>query len=118
LELSIPPSPTRLGGVRRAARACLRGISEEIADDVVVALNEAATNAVLYGSQGGSSSRSSSPSPATGLRRRSWIMARRHHPGVPPTPTAASCAPAAGAFGCCASWWMRYGWSGSSSAPG
>jgi serine/threonine-protein kinase RsbW len=39
--------------VRRAARACLRGVSEEIADDVVVALNEAATNAVLYGSHGG-----------------------------------------------------------------
>jgi serine/threonine-protein kinase RsbW len=55
LELSIPPSPTRLAGVRRAARACLDGVSEEIADDVVMALNEAATNAVLYGSPGGQS---------------------------------------------------------------
>jgi serine/threonine-protein kinase RsbW len=53
LELSVPPSPTRLAGVRRAARACLRGISEEIADDVVMALNEVATNAMLYGSRGG-----------------------------------------------------------------
>ena len=33
--------------------AYLRGVPEEIADDLVVALNEAATNAVLYGSRGG-----------------------------------------------------------------
>jgi anti-sigma regulatory factor (Ser/Thr protein kinase) len=53
MELSIPPSPSRLTAVRRAARAYLRGVPEEAADDVVLALNEAATNAVLYGSRGG-----------------------------------------------------------------
>jgi anti-sigma regulatory factor (Ser/Thr protein kinase) len=53
MELSIPPSPRHLGGLRRAARTSLRGVPEEVADDVVLALNEAATNAVLYGSSGG-----------------------------------------------------------------
>jgi anti-sigma regulatory factor (Ser/Thr protein kinase) len=55
MELSIPPSPSRLAGLRQAARTALRGVSQEIADDVVLALNEAATNAVLYGSRGGQS---------------------------------------------------------------
>src|SRR6266487_857513 len=53
MELSIPASPSRLAELRRAARASLRGVSDEVADDVVLALSEAATNAVLYGSSGG-----------------------------------------------------------------
>jgi anti-sigma regulatory factor (Ser/Thr protein kinase) len=53
MELSIPPTPSRLAALRLAARAHLRGVPEEVANDVVVALNEAATNAVLYGSRGG-----------------------------------------------------------------
>ncbi len=53
MELSIPASPSRLVGLRRAARAYLRGVSEEVADDVVLALHEVATNAVLHGSGGG-----------------------------------------------------------------
>ncbi len=52
MELSIPASPSRLAGLRRAARVYLRGVAEEVADDVVLALDEAATNAVLYGSSG------------------------------------------------------------------
>ncbi len=52
MELSIPASPSRLAELRRAARASLRGVADEVADDVVLALNEAATNAVLYGSSG------------------------------------------------------------------
>jgi anti-sigma regulatory factor (Ser/Thr protein kinase) len=53
MELSVPPSPVHLAGLRRAARACLQGVASEAADDVVLALNEAATNAILYGSSGG-----------------------------------------------------------------
>jgi len=53
MQLSIPASPSRLAELRRAARASLRGVSDEVADDVVLALSEAATNAVLYGSSGG-----------------------------------------------------------------
>src|SRR6266545_3248655 len=52
MELSIPASPSRLAGLRRAARVYLRGVAEEVADDVVLALDGAATNAVLYGSSG------------------------------------------------------------------
>jgi serine/threonine-protein kinase RsbW len=53
VELSIPASPARLAGLRRAARASLREVQDEVADDVVLALNEVATNAVLHGSSGG-----------------------------------------------------------------
>ena len=53
MEVSVPASPSRLSGLRRAVRADLRGVSEEVADDVVLALSEAATNAVLHGSSGG-----------------------------------------------------------------
>jgi anti-sigma regulatory factor (Ser/Thr protein kinase) len=53
MELSLPASPAHLAGLRRAARACLQGVASDAADDVVLALNEAATNAILYGSGGG-----------------------------------------------------------------
>jgi anti-sigma regulatory factor (Ser/Thr protein kinase) len=53
MEGSVPASPSRLAGLRRAVRADLRGVSEEVADDVVLALSEVATNAVLHGSSGG-----------------------------------------------------------------
>ena len=53
MEVSVPASPSRLSGLRRAVRADLRGVSDEVADDVVLAVNEAATNAVRYGSRGG-----------------------------------------------------------------
>jgi anti-sigma regulatory factor (Ser/Thr protein kinase) len=52
MELSVPASPSRLAELRRTARVYLEGVSDEVADDVVLALNEAATNAVLYGSSG------------------------------------------------------------------
>jgi anti-sigma regulatory factor (Ser/Thr protein kinase) len=53
MEVSVPASPSRLAGLRRAVRADLRGVSDEVADDVVLALSEVATNAVLHGSSGG-----------------------------------------------------------------
>jgi anti-sigma regulatory factor (Ser/Thr protein kinase) len=53
MELSIPASPSRLAWLRRAARASLREVQDEVADDVVLALSEVATNAVLHGSSGG-----------------------------------------------------------------
>jgi anti-sigma regulatory factor (Ser/Thr protein kinase) len=53
MQLSMPASPSRLAGLRHAVRAYLRGVSDEVTDDVVLALNEVATNAVLYGSSGG-----------------------------------------------------------------
>jgi anti-sigma regulatory factor (Ser/Thr protein kinase) len=53
MELSLPPSPAHLAGLRQAARAYLRGVASEAAEEVVLALNEATTNAILYGSTGG-----------------------------------------------------------------
>ncbi len=52
MELSIPASPSRLAELRQAARASLHGLADEVAHDIVLALDEAATNAVLYGSSG------------------------------------------------------------------
>jgi anti-sigma regulatory factor (Ser/Thr protein kinase) len=52
MEVSVPASPSRRAGVRQAVRADLGGVSDEVADDVVLALSEAATNAILYGSGG------------------------------------------------------------------
>jgi len=118
VELSIPPSPSRLAGLRRAARAYLRGVPEEVADDIVVALNEAATNAMLYGSRG------RQPIQVLARVTDGWVEASvldhgpQPPPGRPADTTAVSCALAGGVCGCCADWWMRYGWSGSSSAPG
>src|SRR6266536_2145091 len=37
MELSIPASPSRLAGLRRAARVYPRGVAEEVADDWVEA---------------------------------------------------------------------------------
>jgi hypothetical protein len=117
MEVSVPASPSRRAGVRQAVRADLGGVSDEVPDEVVLALSEAATNAILYGSGGGSRSRWSSTSAMTGLRPRCWIMARSRHQASrqPATPT--SCALAGGACGCWVGWWMRSALSASSSAP-
>ncbi len=53
MQLTIPASPAHLAGLRRAARASLREVSNEVAEEVVLAVNEAATNAILYGSGAG-----------------------------------------------------------------
>ena len=45
--------PAHLVGLRRAARVYLGEVASEAADDIVLTLNEAATNAILYGSGGG-----------------------------------------------------------------
>jgi anti-sigma regulatory factor (Ser/Thr protein kinase) len=54
MEISFAGSPSRLADLRRAIRSSLaevRGdIPSEVIDDVVLAVSEAATNAVLYGS--------------------------------------------------------------------
>ena len=117
MELSVPASPSRLAALRRTARTYLHGVSEEVADDVVLALHEAATNAVLYGSRGGQ------PIQVGVHVTDDWVEATvlDHGPQPPafqqlPTPT--SCLPVGGACGCWAGWWMRYALSGSSSAPG
>jgi anti-sigma regulatory factor (Ser/Thr protein kinase) len=117
MELSIPASPSRLAELRRTARVYLHGVSDEVADDVVLALNEAATNAVLYGSSG------DQPIQVAVHVNHDWVEATVLDPGPQPPaslPAAADpdqlCA-GGGACGCCAGWWMRCGLNGSSSAP-
>jgi anti-sigma regulatory factor (Ser/Thr protein kinase) len=53
MELTIPAAPAHLAGLRQAARHALREVPPKIADELVLALDEAATNAILYGSRGG-----------------------------------------------------------------
>jgi anti-sigma regulatory factor (Ser/Thr protein kinase) len=53
VELTISASPSELAGLRRAAREALREVPTQVADDMLLALDEAATNAILHGSDGG-----------------------------------------------------------------
>ena len=53
MELTIPATPVELAGLRQAARHALREVPPEIAEELVLALDEAATNAILHGSRGG-----------------------------------------------------------------
>jgi anti-sigma regulatory factor (Ser/Thr protein kinase) len=54
MEISFAGSPSRLAELRRAIRSSLAempgAIPSEVVDDVVLAVSEAATNAILYGS--------------------------------------------------------------------
>jgi anti-sigma regulatory factor (Ser/Thr protein kinase) len=53
VELTISASPFQLAGLRRAARDALGEVPTEVADEMLLALDEAATNAILHGSDGG-----------------------------------------------------------------
>jgi anti-sigma regulatory factor (Ser/Thr protein kinase) len=54
MEISFAASPSCLAGLRRAVRSSLAevpgAIPSDVVDDVVFAVSEAATNAILYGS--------------------------------------------------------------------
>jgi anti-sigma regulatory factor (Ser/Thr protein kinase) len=118
MELSIPASPSRLAGLRRAARASLREVQDEVADDVVLALNEVATNAVLHGSSGGQ------PIQVVVHITNDWVEASVLDHGPSPRPasqprlTLTSSALAGGACGCWGGWSMRSALNASGSAPG
>ena len=54
MELSFPASPAHLADLRQSVRIGLQGeIPERDLEELLVALNEAATNAMLYGSGAG-----------------------------------------------------------------
>jgi anti-sigma regulatory factor (Ser/Thr protein kinase) len=54
VELSVPASPAHLADLRRSVRVGLQGvIPDRDLEDILLAVNEAATNAMLYGSGGG-----------------------------------------------------------------
>ncbi|HZD73997.1 MAG TPA: ATP-binding protein [Actinomycetota bacterium] len=86
MEISFAASPTCLAGLRRAIRGSLAeapaAIPDEVVDDVVLAVSEAATNAVLYGSG------DAQPVTVTVRVRGGWIEATirdRGRPTAPPT---------------------------------
>jgi anti-sigma regulatory factor (Ser/Thr protein kinase) len=53
MELTMSAAPFELAGLRRAARDALGEVPTEVADEMLLALDEAATNAILHGSGGG-----------------------------------------------------------------
>jgi hypothetical protein len=101
------PGPSRRAAATRSGY--LGEVASEAADDLILTLNEAATNAILYGSGGGQPVQvvvhiSDDVIEASVLDHGSDLPAR------PPTDAdtdALACA--AGACGCCAGWWMRGG---------
>jgi anti-sigma regulatory factor (Ser/Thr protein kinase) len=86
VELTISASPFELAGLRRAARDALCELPTEVADEVLLALDEAATNAILYGSGGGD------PVEVTVRVGDAWVEATvlDHGPTMPPLPLSAS----------------------------
>ena len=82
MELTIPAAPAQLAGLRQAARHALGGVPPQIAEELVLALDEAATNAILYGSRGGD------PVQVAVWVRGGWVEATvvDHGPAQPPHP--------------------------------
>jgi anti-sigma regulatory factor (Ser/Thr protein kinase) len=99
-------------------RTDLRGVSAVVADDVVLALHEVATNAVLHGSSGGQ------PIQVVVHVNEDWVEAPvldngpSPRPVSQPRPTPTSCGLAVGACGCWGGWSMRSALNASGSAPG
>ena len=86
MQLTIPPSPAHLAGLRRAAQASLRDVSSEVAEEIVLAVDEAATNAILYGSGEGQ------PVEVAVEVKADWVEATilDHGPAPPPPPRLAA----------------------------
>jgi anti-sigma regulatory factor (Ser/Thr protein kinase) len=80
VELTISASPVELAGLRRAARDALGELPTQAADELLLALDEAATNAILYGSGGGD------PIEVAVRVRDAWVEATvlDHGPATPP----------------------------------
>jgi serine/threonine-protein kinase RsbW len=53
LDLSLPPSSSRLPDLRRSVARTLEGVDEEVVADVLLALDEAVSNAIRHGSRAG-----------------------------------------------------------------
>jgi anti-sigma regulatory factor (Ser/Thr protein kinase) len=53
MDVTLAPLPSRLLELRRRAERELRGVAADVADDVLLALDEAVGNAIRHGSRGG-----------------------------------------------------------------
>jgi len=87
MEISVAASPTCLAGLRRAIRRSLEEapgvIPSGVVDDVVLAVSEAATNAILYGSA------DAQPVTVTVRVYSGWIEATIRDRGRPSAPRTA-----------------------------
>ncbi len=77
VELRIAPSSAQLTRLREVVLSFLRGVPDDIAHDILLALNEAVVNAIRYGSPEGQ------PVEVTLSLRDGWINAAvvDHGPG-------------------------------------
>src|SRR5262245_53292127 len=53
LDLTLPPTASCLPDVRRSVARSLKGVSQDVLADVLLALDEAVSNAIRHGSQAG-----------------------------------------------------------------
>jgi anti-sigma regulatory factor (Ser/Thr protein kinase) len=53
MDVILAPLPSGLPALRRRAERELRGVAGDVADDVLLALDEAVGNAIRHGSRGG-----------------------------------------------------------------
>ena len=100
MELTISASPFELAGLRRAARDALGELPTEVADELLLALDEAATNAILHGSGGGD------PIQVAVRVGDGWVEASvlDHGPAEPPRPGSTTDRRSGGGWGlwlCC-----------------
>jgi anti-sigma regulatory factor (Ser/Thr protein kinase) len=82
VELTISASPFQLADLRQAARDALGEVPTQVADELLLALDEAATNAILHGSGGGD------PIQVAVRVGHAWVEASvlDHGPAEPPRP--------------------------------
>ena len=99
MNLSLPPSSSCLPDLRRSVARTLEGVDEEVVADVLLALDEAVSNAIRHGSRAGD------PVLVSVKADGGWIEMSVHDSG--PTPRLPrlpaepppSCRPAAAASG-------------------
>jgi anti-sigma regulatory factor (Ser/Thr protein kinase) len=66
VELTLRPWPRNLLELRRGAEQELRGVAGDVADDMLLALDEAVGNAIRHGSRGGRPVRVTVPQEGSG----------------------------------------------------
>ncbi|MDF2742167.1 MAG: putative sensor protein [Actinomycetia bacterium] len=95
MDLTISAAPFELAGLRRAARDVLGQLPTQVADEMLLALDEAATNAILHGSGGGD------PIQVAIRVRDPWVEATvlDHGPTTPPQPSSATDRRSGGGWG-------------------